>query len=209
MYGDRLHIFTTSKQSALMCLKVLEDESVLDSVVRDQCLCLLLVMKLVSEPYTTITIPSSMSLLNIIPESNDENTRSERNSMVNIPYRRSEFTSFEIDIEEIPEGIITTQISQDQMSPAPLPAPEEEVIQVDRFPTTMSIDINNDIQESSFPILNSSHYVDPNPSALRRTVTQPYQMPSDEEESLPPKTQIPSEDLQTSEPRTLLLFRSF
>ena len=36
MYGDKLHIFTTSKQFAQVCLQVLEDDSVLDSVVNKQ-----------------------------------------------------------------------------------------------------------------------------------------------------------------------------
>lgn len=39
MLGDKLHIFTTSKLSAQLCLKVLEEETVLDCVINNQCTC--------------------------------------------------------------------------------------------------------------------------------------------------------------------------
>ena len=54
----------------------------------------------VIDPYTTTSIPSSMSFLNIIPES-DENLRSERCSLVNMPFRRTEYTSIELNAEDI------------------------------------------------------------------------------------------------------------
>lgn len=42
-----------------------------------------------------------MSFLNIIPESNDENMRSERCSLVNMSFRRTEYTSIELNAEDI------------------------------------------------------------------------------------------------------------
>ena len=44
--------------------------------------------RVVSEPYTTLSIPSTMSFLNIIPERDEEPTRSERSFV--IPRRTEE-----------------------------------------------------------------------------------------------------------------------
>lgn len=44
--------------------------------------------RVVSEPYTTLSIPSTMSFLNIIPERDEEPTRSERSFI--IPRRTEE-----------------------------------------------------------------------------------------------------------------------
>lgn len=175
LLGDKLHIFTTSKQSAELCLHVLEDEAVLDCAINSQCISFLFsLLILVIDPFTTTSLPSTMSFLNIIPE-NDESFRSERNSMMVQGMHHLEGTSLELTVEEnsLEEGsqldhmkgesiillISYYSLASPTISLSQHSSTYDEGIVVTRLPTTMSIDINSDIQEKQGPIFDSCHYV--------------------------------------------------
>lgn len=129
---------------------------------------------LVIDPFTTTSLPSTMSFLNIIPE-NDESYRSERNSMMIQGIHRNEGTSLELTVEEnsLEEGsqldhlkdesimlsISSYCVASPTISLSQHSSTYDEGIVVTRLPTTMSIDINSDVQEKQGPIFDSCHYM--------------------------------------------------
>ena len=83
---DRLHIFATSKRSARMCLDVLNSNIIHDCVINSQSkqntwLCITI---LVSEPFTSASIPNTISFLNIIPEDQNEMTRPSEGNLLSM-----------------------------------------------------------------------------------------------------------------------------
>lgn len=64
------------------------------------------------DPFTSTSLPSTMSFLNIIPESNDEMIRSERNSIICPSMRPTEGT-LEINLEDVPTGITPHDIKEE------------------------------------------------------------------------------------------------
>ena len=83
---DRLHIFATSKRSARMCLDVLNSNIIHDCVINSQSkenmwLCITV---LVSDPFTSTSIPNTISFLNIIPEDQSEMARPSEGNLLSV-----------------------------------------------------------------------------------------------------------------------------
>lgn len=125
-----------------------------------------------SDPYTSLVIPPTISFLNIIPERDEEPSRSELSFSL---AQRAEPSSIETDLKEarsaakdMQEDVEGEGMNEPSLCgcvlgvmcrPLNTALGAGDTIQIDRTSTSFSLNVgNNDVQESGRQILDSTHY---------------------------------------------------